>query len=459
MRKRRSIFTPRCAALLLGLITAGCASEPPQNLLFISLDTTRSDHLSLYGYERPTTPRIDELGRSSAVFENAFAHSSTTNPTHASMFTSLYPNVHGVGTNVRKLADERLTLAEILGEEGFQTAGFVSGYPLRVTRTGLQQGFDKWDAKFKHMRRNGRLTTDRALVWLAERQSDESFFAFVHLYDAHGPYNPNAEYLGTFRSPEPGRLMHVRPKYQRVIGEDGEVIKYINQFVDRYDTQIRYEDDLVAELLDAVDLARTVVVIVADHGETLDDRLGALNLTHGNAVFDEQIRIPYLIYSPGIPAGRYVEPVEQVDLMPTLLDLLGVPAPPDNEFQGENLAPLLRGEREQRSDGLIFAMAKSEPKRYRDKNYDLEKRGRLYTVRSRRWKLVSYPGVEHDYFELYDVENDPGETIDVAADLPDTVERLRSALDAWLANEVDEAEELELSSEELEQMRALGYVD
>jgi len=458
MRTALSAFSSRCA-LLLGLLAVGCASEPPQNLLFISLDTTRRDHLSLYGYERSTTPRIDELGLSSAVFENGFAQASTTNPTHASMFTSLYPHVHGIGTNVRKLDESQRTLADILSEAGFHTGGFVSGYPLRMTRTGLSQGFDLWQAKFRNMRRDGRLTTDLALDWIAARQPGERFFAFVHLYDVHGPYRPNSEYLGTFRSSEPGRLMTTRPKYQRVVGEDGEVIKHINQFVDRYDTQILYEDDLVADLLDAVDLERTVVVIVADHGETLDERLGALNLTHGNAVFDEQIRIPFLIYAPGIPGGRYIEPVEQVDLMPTVLDLLAVPTPTDSAFQGENLAALVRGERPQRGDALIFAMAKCDPKRYRDRGYDLDRQGRLYTVRSRRWKLVSYPGIEHDYYELYDLESDPKEKADIAADQPETVERLRAALDAWLVNEAAETEELELSSEELKQMRALGYVD
>lgn len=447
-------------AVMTVLLTsfAACAPPKPENVLFISLDTTRRDHLSVYGYERPTTPQIAAFAETSAVFENGFAHGTTTNATHASMFTSTYPHVHGVGSNIRQLPAEFQTMAEILRDNGLRTAGFVSGFPLKVWRTHLHQGFETWDARMGKIRRDGRKTTDLALEWLDSLGSDERFLLFVHLYDAHGPYR-TSEYEEAFRSPDPGPRMTNMAKYQRVDDLDGKPFENLNQWVDRYDAQVRRQDDLVGDLLAAVDLESTVVIIVADHGESFDER--SLQFSHGDGVWDEQIRIPFILHASEIVPGRYVEPVEQVDLLPTVLELLEIPPPADVRFQGDSLVSLLRGERDQRPDGLVFSSSRCNLERYRHKGYELRKNNRLHTVRTRRWKLVAYPGVESDYYELYDLDADPLEKIDVSEEFPDVTLRMRDALENWLrsGSEQEGEADLELSSEELEQMRALGYVD
>jgi arylsulfatase A-like enzyme len=447
---------------LLAAALGACAPTPDpgaRNLLLITLDTTRRDHLSLYGYERDTTPNLVALGEKSAVFDNGFAQGTTTNPAHASIFTGLYPHVHGVGTNVRALSDETVTLAEVLGASGFRTGGFVSGFTMRIRKVGVHQGFEHWDQKFGKMRRDGDLTTDAALEWLAGIPPDERFFLFVHLYDVHGPYHPKEGYLGRFRSPTPGRRVRP-PKYQRVKDADGEVILHLNPLIDRYDDLNRYQDDLVAKVMAAVDPETTLVVILGDHGETMDERGGGHNLTHGSGVFDEQIRIPYLISGPGVVPGRYAEPVEQVDVMPTVLDLLGIDVPTFEVYQGESLAPLVRGERPPRRDGVVFSNSRCNQRYYASKGYDLQPRGRIHTVRSLGWKLVAYPGVETDYYELYDLEADAGETTDVASQHPETVLQMSRTLDEWLAARAPQsAQELDLSPDEEEKMRALGYLN
>lgn len=445
---------PEWATLLQAVVLAACSPAPPQNLVLVSLDTMRPDHLPTYGYPRDTAPRIDRLAQDSYVFLNAIAQWTTTSPSHASMFTGLYPHTHGVGENTRLLGPEFLTLAEILRGAGFRTAAFVSGYPLRVARGGLQQGFEVYDSDFKQMRRDGRLTTDLALGWLKERLPEERFFLFLHLYDAHGPYRPRAEYLELFHSADPGpRLKHI-PGYQK--RKNGQPLRHLNEYVDRYDAQIRYQDDLVAEVLAAVDLERTIVLITADHGETLDERTQVLD--HGKNVFDEEIRIPLILYVPGRAGVRLRPHVETVDFLPTLLELLAVPAPSSLTVQGESLVPSMTQARDGGRDDLAFSSVYAYPKSHADRGYFLDRKRRIHAVRTRRWKLIIYPGVEEDYVELYDLEDDPLERHNVAARYPDVRDGLRQAIGSWHPSEVVTAAESDLSDEDVKNLKALGYL-
>ena len=439
------------AALLQAV--AACSPAPPRNLVLISLDTTRADHLPTYGYPRDTAPRIDRLARDSYVFLNAVAQWTTTSPSHSSMFTGLYPHTHGVGENTRLLAQEFPTLAEILAGAGFRTGAFVSGYPLRVAREGLRQGFEVYDSDFEKMRRDGRQTTDLALGWLAERLPEERFFLFLHLYDAHGPYRPKDEYLELFRSADPGpRLKHI-PGYQQ--RKHGKPLRHLNDYVDRYDAQIRYQDDLVAEVLAALDLERTIVLVTADHGETLDERARVLD--HGKDVYDEQIRIPFVLYVPGHAGARLRPHVETVDFLPTVLELLAVPAPPSLAVQGESLVPLMAQARDGERD-LAFSSVYAYPKLHADRGYQLDRQRRIHAVRTRRWKLIVYPGVDNDYAELYDLENDPLERHNVAERHPDVRDGLLRAIISWHPSEVGTAVETELSAEDVKNLKALGYL-
>ncbi|MDX1389913.1 MAG: sulfatase [Acidobacteriota bacterium] len=448
------------AALLLG--TLGCAGggdvdEAPRNLLIVSLDTVRRDHLPTYGYPRDTALFLDSFARRSIVFDNAYAQDTNTTPSHASMFTGVYPQVHGSLANTQKIDDDQVTLAEILRREGFRTAGFVSGVTMHRTYSGLDRGFELYDDGFEDLRRDGAIAATRAREWLSRRGPDQRWFLFVHLYDAHGPYLPRGEYAELFTSAEPGPRIPWVPEYQRVPDEAGNVETSLNDYVDRYDAMIRYTDDLLAEVLEAVDLEETVVVVLSDHGETLGERYRQLD--HGGQLFDEQIRIPLIMCVPGQPPARRDAIVETVDLLPTILDWLDVAIPGDRPVQGRSFVPVMLGQEDVGRE-LTFSSATADESRHADRGYRLNPRERLYAVRSAEGKLIVYPGVEDDYLELYDLRSDPGERTDVASREIGRRDAYDGLLSAWLGDErpatVDPDE---LDPEHLEKLKALGYVD
>ncbi len=452
----------RLLATVVLVCTIACAGtggseDAPRNLLIVSLDTVRRDHLPTYGYARPTAPAVDAFARVSTVFDNAFAQDTNTTPSHASIFTGVYPQAHGSLANTQKIDGDQVTLAETLRREGFRTAGFVSGVTMHRTYSGLDRGFEVYDDGFEDLRRDGAIAATRARDWLSRRDPGERWFLFLHLYDAHGPYLPRGKYAGLFVSEEPGPRVSYVPEYQRVPDGAGNVETSLNDYIDRYDAMIRYGDDLVAEVLDTVDLAETVVVVLSDHGETLGERFRQLD--HGGQLFDEQIRIPLIVHVPGLPPGREDAVVETVDLLPTLLEWLDVPVPNDRPVQGRSLAAIMRGDNDGGSE-FTFSSARADESRHADRGYRLRPRDRLHAVRSAEWKLIFYPGAEGDYLELYDLSADPGERENVASREIERRQAYSEVLFAWLGDErpttIDPGE---LDPEQLEKLKALGYVD
>ena len=195
---------------------------------------------------------------------------------------------------------------------GWRTGAFVAGTPLRAAASGLDRGFEVYDDEFVGWRRGGRATLDAALSWWRALGTDEPAFLFLHLYDAHGPYKPPDDLLGLFTSPERGRRLRRIPDYQQLYGPGGRPLERVADYSDRYDAVLRLLDGLTAEAIGAADPARTIVVVVADHGETLFER--RFPLDHGARVVEEQIRIPLLLAAPGLAPGRIGATVETVDL-------------------------------------------------------------------------------------------------------------------------------------------------
>lgn len=446
-------------ALLLGAACSRREAPVPraENLLLITLDTTRRDHLPTYGYGRITAPAIDVLASRSTVFTQAFSQEVNTNPSHASMLTGLYPHVHGNRANGQRLAPERRTLPQLLAPRGFRCGAFVSGFTMLAKVTGFDRGFEVYDDELTgHGRRAGEETVDRALAWLGGLDPEERFFLFVHFYDPHGPYQPRGRYRALFTSPGLGPRLRRMPAHQVRRGPDGKVIRRLNPYQDAYDGLIRTADDQVLRLLGAVDLEETAVFLLADHGESLGGRFWGL--AHGTQPVDEQIRIPFLIHLPGERPGRVDALVETVDLAPTALEAVGVPAPGDLSYDGRSLMSLVRGEEGWERRRFVFASARAADGPYRRRGYRLDPSQRIHTVRSRRWKLVVYPGVEGEIAELYDLRADPGETTDVLAQHPGVVRGLHQALEAWLGGAAAEVPEPDLTREETEALRSLGYL-
>ena len=444
----------RLAVLLLATLLSSCSDDLPPNVVLITLDTTRADHLSAYGYERQTSPVLDTLAAEGAKFELAFAPISTTGPSHSTMFTALYPLTHRVIKNGIPLADAQVTLAEILNSRGYQTAAIIGSFVL-TERFGFSQGFEFFDDEFaaEHASirgseweghtyeggfdRRANETTRRAIDWLEQtRQAERPFFLFVHYFDPHAPYSPPPEFRNHFGS----------------TGRKGN-----ERLIALYDEEIAFTDREIGLLLDSLSRLqlsdKTVVVVTADHGEGLGDHN---HDGHGVNIFDEAVRVPLLIRWPKhIEAGlRFEEPVEFVDLLPTLLDLTGTDGV-GARSQGRSLANALLGQETLRSDHPVFLHRRHfEPGRVGN----FEVAGEKFAVRKDNWKLIL--GKSEKTAELYNLGTDPSEERNLYEDEPEKVQELTALLNEWSKSmSTDIAVELELSDEDRAGLEALGYTE
>jgi len=428
------------AALLAGGTLACSEPAGPPNLLLIAVDTLRADHLGAYGYARPTSPSLDRFMNGAVVFEDAQATSSWTLTSFASLFTGLLPSAHGCTTYGSALDASFRTLAEILGEAGFDTAAVVS-HVFLGPKHGLPQGFAhfestvaRYDAAESNQAVSSPVVTDRALDWLATRRRDDApFFLFVHYFDPHAPYRKHA----------------------------GITERFGNDERSRYDGEIAFTDAHVGRLLDGLanvpGSEHTVVVFTSDHGEEFGEHGGA---RHGSSLYQEVMRVPLAIAAPGIPPRRVPDPVSGVDVLPTLLDLLGLPAPRE-PIAGRSLVPALLGD--PLSGAPVLGELRLKPLFPAD------------ALLLGRWKLVEgvttprlgrnidpTPEIET---QLFDRVADPGERRDLGAEHPEEVARLRETLHAEiesaraLGRRYRQAAPVEHTDAEREHLRALGYVE
>ena len=349
----------RCLMLisLLSALTAGAAEPPPAtkyNLLIISIDTLRADHLKCYDYNRDTSPHLDQLAREGALFENLTAAASWTVPSHMSMFTSLYPSVHGVQAFGGRLGEGVPTLAQCLAKNGYVTAAFVTG-PALNHHYGFNRGFQFYDdftvgLTFENVdvQNNGLdqvitdpVTTNLATQWL-KKHCRGNFFLFLHYWDCHYDYTPPAPFDRKFdpdyKGEENGRSIFMR---------EPDILKYISatdlaHMMALYDGEIAFTDKHVGKILQVLqDLGlseKTLVVVLSDHGEAF---LEHGKIRHGNSLYEEVLHVPLIMRLPGvIPAGkRIVGNVSHVDLMPTVLGLLHLASP--LQVQGIDLSPVI----------------------------------------------------------------------------------------------------------------------
>jgi arylsulfatase A-like enzyme len=325
------------------------------NVLLIIVDTLRADHVSSYGYFKETTPVIDRLASEGILFENAFSQIPTTPPSIWSMMSGVYPHRHGMF--LPDYPDEDImSLGTILGENGYETAGFVSSYMVR----GLIYEFDEFwlprgrvetpDDEDAHETKRpvpANVTTGRVLEWLDEN-GEERFFLMVHYFDPHNPYEPPEGFDVFDYTDEPrysdGRYSGLGIMRKTTIRED----------IAKYDGEIRFADYNIGTVLDKLDElnidGKTLVVLVADHGECFGEHnfsdfgydIESPCVFHGKTLYDQEIHIPMVIRNPNSTIrGRITNLVESIDLMPTILDIIGIDVP---EVDGRSLAGLIEGE-------------------------------------------------------------------------------------------------------------------
>lgn len=452
--RRRGALGAGLGALLAGFAGGGCRDEPPpatarepRHLLVITIDTLRADRLGCYGNPRGLTPALDRIAREGTRFTRAVAHMPCTLPVHAALFTGLSPRASGVTSNFVRVPLALETLAERLQAAGFATTALFNQF--EFAKLNLVQGFQSFENDpSEHAERI--VAAFRA--WLSAREAGARWFAWVHLFIPHGPLDVPERFLSA----------HVRHPYDGPLRDDFETLERIRRneipwpeefaahYRDRYDAAVACADARVEEILAAIEEARlldeTLLLCVADHGESLEH--GVLGL-HAPVLRDSTLRVPLLLRGPRVGAGRVVEAVVQhVDLFPTLLALLGLDVPAG--IEGRNLRPLLAGSDTEGFDAAAVALLPAAWAGKRSGGLDPARAA----VRRGRFELVLAPDGAR---ELYDLEDDPSELRDLAGSRPDVVRALAAELERWLGADPAATEGEAVDGELWQQLRALGY--
>jgi arylsulfatase A-like enzyme len=476
---------------------APSASAKRPNLLLVVLDTMRADHLGVYGYPRPTSPWLDGFAKRAIVFETAISPSTWTLPAHATLFTGLFPRTHGAdivpsgtgtslarlgrdttdSTDVRPLPAEAVTLAELAGRAGMETGAICANSAYLHRPFGLDQGFDTyvdpvgsnrsrrpiglalgdWLGLDRHEAFRRLIVANErsyllapevnalALRWLAARR-DRRFFLFLNYMETHGTRVPPSGYRRLFPGAEsPARVDVdvIRSRTRPISHAEREGL------VGVYDASVRYLDAELRRLFAALESQRlldhTVVVIVSDHGESLGEHN---EISHGNGAYATEVRVPLLLRLPGRRAGRRVaEVVHLADVLPTLVDLLALEAPP-----GVQGASLLGAERPFPAVSFTAPyrdLAIAHPRYYQRSHY---------AIYRDPWVLISRSDGER---ELYDFRADPNEERDLATTRATVVTELSAELGRF-EDEVRprfEHEAAPLDEETRRRLRALGYLN
>lgn len=416
------------------------------NVLLISLDACRADHLSCYGYNRKTSPFLDEIASDGIRFSNAFANTHGTKPSHTTILTSLYQETHKVAYHAIEekppldpVPTQVLMLQEILKVYGYITLGVTDGGQL-----GHEFGFDRGYIEYDDQG-GGVISGCQKLVELISKYQSigNPIFAFYHTYEVHSPYFPPENYkhiFGAYRSefiPTSENLLKVTDTAWRDLSKkDIEFLKAM------YDSEIRFTDDTLRTTFDKLKklgfLKNCIVVITADHGEEFGEHGGVLHRKH---LYDELLKVPLIISGTDLPKGKVDERLaSSVDIVPTVLAYLGLKA--RTPMAGRDL--------------LAFRSKSPEAEEAVFSQY-----GNLrYSIRTRNWKFIET--IKPHKLELCDLRQDPQEQMNIAIQYPNVITLFRSLLETWKKNQFDlliqKEGKVRLTKELIDRLRSLGYV-
>jgi arylsulfatase A-like enzyme len=486
-------LAPTASAVLVAAALMLAAWHPPErpdvaetprgpSVLLVSVDTLRADRVGAYGYRDARTPVMDTLAADGVVFTTAVTHSPYTGPSHLAMLTGRLPTSLDVLINEVPLAKSQRTLADWLRAAGYVTAGFVSGWPLvdevleighrfhsygddlrevtvlpaRAFEVGLLRVLDRlWVERTPRRRlpaRRAELTARDAVAWL-DRNAGRAFFAWVHFYDPHLPYEPPERYLdGTtraFAGPATGAWYDLDPAMKGAIIRDPASMKHMS---DLYDAEIAHADEMLGRVVGAARTAAPAglfIVVTADHGESF----GEHHLFFARDLYDPTMRVPLIVVPPTAPSVKRVDAqVKLSDVAPTILEAVEIRT--DDPIEGSSLLPLIHGST-LAATGPAYAFKMAEAREHSQQ---------AYAVRHLGLKLIKrdegFNDQDHWFpakSELYDLSLDPAETVDRIVERSDARERL----DALLSPKIPPREvlRLDLTPEELRQLRSLGYMD
>jgi arylsulfatase A-like enzyme len=471
-----STVTATFSLIVIRNIKRGELKHP--NVLLITIDALRADHLGCYGYSLETSPNIDRLAKSGVLFTDCTVQWPKTWPSMASMITGAYPKTTGIRIKRRSLPPSFNVMSEVFGEAGYTTGAVVANFNIGK-KFGFDQGFDhfveSWLDMWKQKRgerpfkfrvgkiknyTNATVVTDQAIGFLEGLQRNNPFFLWLHYMDPHGPYKPPKAYRTYFKGAhkrEPIAL-EVIPRYQ-LRKRKGEPITNIGFYKAEYDREIRYLDDEIGRLLSQLDSlgfdSDTLIIFTADHGESLGDH--DYYLEHGKLPYQPCAHIPLILVQKNVlPQGEKIKvPVGLIDVSATAVDLSGIRIP--GSFEGMSLKNLILGEENAKAPDYVFM----------ESGY--HETGFHKTVRSGRWKLIHFLEVENPHtrngqnFALYNIYEDPSELTNVASDHPEIVDRLKRTLEEWDSSgpRLKKGKEIDLDSldeRSREMLRSLGYI-
>lgn len=420
------------------------------NVVLVTIDTLRADHVGCYGNSVVATPVLDALAGDGALFVNAFSQSPYTTPSHCSILTSTYPRQHGA-LNGSAMMSVVPTMAEILKANGYTTGAFISAAILISKVTGLHYGFEHYDDSlskytdifrhdeyqfllagntFRHLHGEqirGDVITDKASRWLKNKK-DGPFFTWLHYYDPHMPYD----------APEPYKNMYKGSLYG---GEITYADYQLGRFIELLKSKGLYDNSLI--------------IVTADHGEAFGEKHGdVIERGHGKYLYDTTQHVPLIIKLPGGVKNMHVEHVvESIDIAPTIMDYLGIDIP--ESFQGESMLDLLDGESRTKA-GRAFAERMPTALGLSLMSKDQADEELLVSFRSRDTKYIR--NLSGTSKELYHCKEDPEESKNVLAEHPELAEECSAKIDAALGERI-EIPSTEIDNRVLEQLRSLGYVD
>ena len=432
------------------------------SIILISIDTLRADHLGVYGYGKNTSNNIDAFSKESIVFNNSYSVSAWTFPSHYSMFTSMYPSESEIVCCAASGFD-RHTLTDSLKENGYSAAGFIGGGFVGA-KYGFNRSFDNYTTNGSRFQDN----QEEVYEYIDSLKKDEKFFLFLHGYNAHRPYKAPDESKDLFAKPlmdacqEPIFVDDDNMDYPIAIQNQtcGDMKPGAEFQMSLYDAEIHYLDKFLGELFEKLKeeglYDNTVIVITSDHGEEFNEHGSFGHVKH---LYQESIRVPFIIKIPGSDY-RYIEtPVSNLDLMPTLLDIIGIEE--KEQVDGSSLLPILRGEDGKKIFALTgFPDAKNTTRRTGLVNNS--KNRFLYATIQKDGKLII--NKETIEFELYNLSTDYVEKNNIIDQNYAYAGILKNDISYWL-EEMDFEEEINLDDvdsvtdpEVLEELRALGYI-
>ncbi len=442
--------------LALGLLLLGCEGRPrAKNVLFILVDTLRADHLGIYGYGRDTSPTLDAFARQGSLFQSARSQASCTYPSVNSMLTGRYPAVFLAQPDGYLGIPEWIpSVAEILKQSGYRTAAVSSSAVVRNKPSrfnpggGFGRGFDVFHEGC--VWKNAACVNEQAFEQLRAADDGKPFFLYLHYLEPHGPYHPPADFKRRFATDPPPEKAFVRKGNPNPIADflykkepdPGATPADLQYLKDLYDDEIAYFDTQLARLLEELRtrglLDNTLVVLASDHGEEF---LEHGHIKHCRTVYDTLVKVPLIFHIPGAEPRAVAEAVENVDIVPTVLDYLGIEPPTGTTFEGRSLRPLIEGKPAEARPQFSLA-------------------GPWRSSADGHYKLIHL--INEGSYVLYDLQADPGETKDVLPRHRRDFHRLREALTGWLARfeGAGAADESLRKARETEQrLRSLGYLE